>query len=287
MTIGKGAKSHSLPKPEKKQGKTVMSEQRQDYLDSNADEMGLDAEDISEAYAAPEGFEFHVRRMSAHKRNDVHVLDIDGKIYSEEGELQGETKRTLVRKADGDILAQHQLLWMEDHAQDSGIGTKMVLNQFESYEEMGVSEVSLSADRVGKYLWMKLGFIPDNQDQKEIRSSGKFFVQDMVDTGQIDADQQEVITELLQGNLNDFARIKGLPVVRYKPNLLAGDDVEEWPINKALLLQGRSWSGRMEVGGDDWGTTMEILNGYVSGEPSAAEIEQANAEKLLDTYVNR
>lgn len=262
-------KAAKQAKPKKKQGKTVMTDERQGYLDANADEMGLDSEDISAAYAAPEGYEFHVRRMSAHKRNDVHVLDIDGKIYSEDGKLQGEMKRTLVRKADGDILAQHQLLWLEDHAQDSGIGTEMVLNQFESYEEMGVSEVSLSADRVGKYLWMKLGFVPHESDQRDIRSSGKYFLEEMVEQGQIDKDQHEVIADLLKGNLNDFARLKGLPVVRYG-DLLAGDTVEEWPINKALLLRGRSWSGRMEVGGPDWDTTMEILNGYVAGNDAKA-----------------
>lgn len=227
-------------------------------IEEGVEALDISYEDLADTYGAPEGFEFVVERTDFQDWNTTS-LDVNGTIYDDDLRQVGTMKRSIHRDEEGDLHATHHLFKLNESAQDSGIGTRMVLNQFESYEALDVRSVSLDTAWVGKYLWLKLGFVPSEDDEPQLRSSISRFI----DNADLEDDQKSAVYQMLDGDLNNFARIRGLPEVRYA-DPETGED-EYAPINKAALLHKHSyaWSGRIEVGGDDWDTTMEILNGYI------------------------
>jgi hypothetical protein len=79
-------------------------------------------------------------------------------------------------------------------------------------------------------------------------------------------DEKNIIGDMLDGDLNEFARTKGLPKVEYvDPAPKPGGPRTRWePINKAMFIDKHApgWNGEIEVGGEDWGSTMEVLDGW-------------------------
>lgn len=224
-------------------------------LQHGADTVGINLAFIEAAYAAPEGYTSSVSRTNSRGGQ----LNVTTKIKSEDGTSVGHMDRSLYLDEEGDLHAKHNLLRIKDEYQDTGLGTRMILNQFENYEQIGVKSVSLTTEWIGKYLWLKIGFRPDTGDENYLRRD----ISNFIDEADISDEQKSAVYQMLDGDLVNFARIKGLPEVPYD-NPESGE-VEMAPINKAALLHDStsSWGGTIEVDGEDWGSTMEILNGYL------------------------
>lgn len=252
-----GAKK-ALTKSTKKMGDIIIPERHQASFEEAASSVGLHEQDILSAYAAADGYDFEVMYVGPVEGGSGMM--IRGEIYADDGTEVGEMSREIRRDEDGSLHVEHNMFKLNAETQDTNVGTTMVLNQFEHYEEMGVSSVSLTSAWVGKYLWMKLGFVPTEESAYKVRR----FATKMLFESDLSPEQIESIMPMIDGNLNDFARMKGLPEIAYQdPN---DGEIRYAPANKAMLLDDRApgWSGRIDVGGDDWATTKEILHGYIN-----------------------
>jgi len=248
-------------KKKKDMGEMVVEDENlREEMESGADFIDLSFDDLADTYAAPEGYEFAIEHAEATESSwGVPSLEMNGTIYDDNMNQVGTMKRALHRDEDGELHATHHLLKLNEYSQDEGVGTRMVLNQFEQYEALGVRSVTLDTAWVGKYLWLKLGFKPTEEDEPKLRRDISAFIED----ADLEDEQKSAVYQMLDGDLINFARIRGLPEVGYSDPETG--NLEYAPINKAALLNKgtNSWSGRIEVEGEDWDTTMEILNGYL------------------------
>jgi GNAT superfamily N-acetyltransferase len=266
-----------------KKGRVVVRMGNQRHFEEGAELVGLSSDDFREAYATPEEIdlydketdtwrtvrpEFEVTSVDLSHRptgdwDDDGWVEIQGDILDEEGQELGEMART-IKRVDGRLVVSHDLLWMEPSAKGSGLGTQMILNQLEQYEEMGVDRVTLGSADIGRYLWLKVGFVPDRHDQAMIRERATGFI-DQLD---IDDDTKDMFQDLVDGDLTKLARAEGLPKVPYQywDRDRRVFTTKFAPFNKAVLLDrsSKGWSGTLEVGGPDWSNTKEILYGYAT-----------------------
>ncbi len=74
--------------------------------------------------------------------------------------------------------ASHDQLFINDGAQGKGLGTKMLARATQSYSELGIKSVTLSAAAKGRYVWPKMGFRVDARDMKEYRAGFTKFLKD-------------------------------------------------------------------------------------------------------------
>jgi len=67
-------------------------------------------------------------------------------------------KRTITVNAKGEIGVYHDYYFTHASAQGGGTGAKVLQGMFQTYKDLGVSTVGVSAVDVGQYYWPKIGF---------------------------------------------------------------------------------------------------------------------------------
>lgn len=237
----------------------------EEQIEMAAYELDFGDDAVYDAYAAPEGYETTITHSDFYDDK----LALKGEIKDDRGRVIGEIERNLYREWGGGVVAEHEYFKIKEEFQDQKIGTRMILNQFETYESMGVSKVELSTAWVGRYFWLKCGFRPNDSDEAEIRE----YVAAKIDKQPWPDEQKAAVHQMLDSDIVDFARMKGLPKIPYRHprtgrNYDEDGKLYEAPINKAALLDygAPGWSGELDVGGEDWDKTLEILNGYFEDE---------------------
>lgn len=74
--------------------------------------------------------------------------------------------RTFERGPDG-LTVHHDYFYIRDDLQAGGAGAKVLKSQMEAYRDLGVNQVRVSCDEVGKYFWPSIGF--DHPDPKVVQ----------------------------------------------------------------------------------------------------------------------
>lgn len=239
-----------------KMGKAKVESGYADRLDSAVSEFNIDSDELMTAFAAPEGYEYTIDSVYGGGYDDD--VTVSGSIRNDAGEYVGTMTRHLSKEYDGTLRVEHKEFKIDKEFQDTKIGSRMILNQFENYESWGVGVVDVETAWVGKYFWLKVGFVPDASSERAIRSSAVRFIE----RSELEDEQKAMVLQKLDGDLIEFARAKNLPMVKYNAPQYEG--VKTAPINKALLLDSGApgWNGSLDVGSDTWDGAMELLNGY-------------------------
>jgi GNAT superfamily N-acetyltransferase len=73
--------------------------------------------------------------------------------------------------------ASHDQLFLKDKAQGKGIGTDILRRATQSYAQLGIKSVSLSAASMGRYVWPKMGFRVSASDMREYRAGFTKFLE--------------------------------------------------------------------------------------------------------------
>jgi len=77
--------------------------------------------------------------------------------------------RTFERGPSGELVVHHDYFYIRDDLQSGGIGARVLKSQMEAYRDLGVNQVEVSCDEVGKYFWPSIGF--DHPDPKVVQSA--------------------------------------------------------------------------------------------------------------------
>lgn len=145
-----------------------------------------------------------------------------------------------------------------------GLGRRFMRDLLDFARKVGISKVRLDAEQIGRYAWLRVGFVPDRG------SWGRLKVE---------------LTQRLAAALPDIGndRFLELLAVVQRPDPeaareLAGlrdpvSSVELWetdgraskiPLGRALFLEvGSNWSGELDL---DDRTTLGLVDSYVSGD---------------------
>lgn len=79
-----------------------------------------------------------------------------------------ELKRTFRRDERGDLVASNDLMRLPKEARGSGEGTRLLRNQLEEYDRLGVDRIELQAAWDGRYVWPKMGYQVDADTLKSL-----------------------------------------------------------------------------------------------------------------------
>lgn len=77
--------------------------------------------------------------------------------------------RAFERGPSGELIAKHDYFYIRDDLQGTGVGAKVLKSQMEAYRALGVHQVEVSCDDVGKYFWPSIGF--NHPDQRVVQKA--------------------------------------------------------------------------------------------------------------------
>ncbi len=89
--------------------------------------------------------------------------------------------RTFEKAPNGDLIVKHDYFYLRHDLQGSGAGAKILKDQMEAYKSLGVKQVEVSCDDVGRYFWPSIGF--DHPDKGVIDKAVASYRKWVVDSG--------------------------------------------------------------------------------------------------------
>jgi phage gp29-like protein/GNAT superfamily N-acetyltransferase len=111
----------------------------------------------------------HTMEASLSKLSSKEIY-VRGKIKNANGEEVGSFLRNISPDRAGGVRVYHEEFFLDDAAQNSGIGKHVFNSQIDAYQKHGISTVTLDADKVGKYVWSKAGFDWEKGTSERIRA---------------------------------------------------------------------------------------------------------------------
>lgn len=97
---------------------------------------------------------------------------------------------------DGSVFSADQMFVPSRDAQ-AGRGRLLMADLLRAAELLGVARISIEAERIGRYAWLRIGFVPDRGSWRNIQLEALRFVQRH--QAQIGADAPTVIATLASG----------------------------------------------------------------------------------------
>lgn len=183
------------------------------------------------------------------------TLSIETRLVDEDGNPLGATARSF-DPATGEV--HHDLLSLNQAAQNAGVAKKLLSSQMDAYQKMGnVKEVTLGANiDVGGYAWAKYGFYPTQPAWHLVRNRATQTLTDMVKRGMDPAEAEPIFKILEDRNPKAIWELSDQkqPV---PPGMSRGRSGAT-TMGKALLLN-RAWSGRLPLNDPE---AMERFNAY-------------------------
>lgn len=122
-----------------------------------------DAEDLISIYKAPPGYEVHFDQVGA--IDDMDGVSLRAVIKDESGNDAGKLQRELFRDENGDLVAFHSSIDVDEAHRGKGISDSLTASSLQGYADMGVRRVDLDATWVGRYQWLKAGWTPTSPDE--------------------------------------------------------------------------------------------------------------------------
>lgn len=122
---------------------------------------------LYEAQSPPPGFSIRATKASVFKWDGDDAVEIFGTIQAADGSEAGTFMRS-VRRDGADVVVRHAILSVDPRYRGQGISDAMNDAAFAAYRKAGVARVELSADDVGRYQWMRLGFEVEPGSRRDI-----------------------------------------------------------------------------------------------------------------------
>lgn len=199
-------------------------------------------------------------KQSAQKISDKKIPEKE--IWMRDN-CQMSLTRKITRGEEGEII-------MEDERTDMrGGGCKQLYQALlPMYKKMGVKEVSLEADDVGSYAWVRYGFRPGKEGEKgwaELREKMTERLQGMEAEGSISEETAGKVKALLKSDEpNTIKAIADLDTEIPEPGLQKGKKSEGKPMKLGFrLLQKNIWHGVLNLEDED---VMNELRKYIAEE---------------------
>ena len=266
----------ATPKPRKKRRKKRRSKKKPDldaaiarpkreYLKEFPEDM--DAEDIQYAQRldlrkvfddmfAESGIsieEFIMRTLGVNSLggDDLYmtVRTNDGiiKIRGEQGKNIHKIQRDFLPGGEGVI---HNLLHLLPGAQGKGIAKKLMREEIDLYEDLGIKQVNLQANiEGGAYAWARYGFVPTNYGWNGLRSRLRKKLQILYE-------ESTIVTDDVVKRLSTLLSSPDPKVLWKVADFMVGDK----KIGKRLLF-GDSWHGTLDLNDKE---SMARFNSYVN-----------------------
>lgn len=116
--------------------------------------------------SAPAGFTSRV----TYEDTAGSKLEFMGQVHTADGKFAGEFGATFTR-GPGGMTAKLDNLLMESAFQGKGVGAAVANNMDTAFRRMGVTEVTLHAAQVGRYVWAKAGYNYDAATGRQMASA--------------------------------------------------------------------------------------------------------------------
>lgn len=210
----------------------------------------VDPESINRLHALPAGF--RTRRVSVaieEERRGAFTLQMNAGIETADGSRAGHLVRSVIRHADGRLEAHHDYFVLEPAYQGGGLARRVLREQFRSYEEWGVNEISVDAHWVGRYTWARMGFEWDAETAREMRDGFARFIERHAGLSREEAGQlaASLATDPQALALADVNGVRVRTEITQPGGAVAS--VEDAPVGKAFLLSREvpPWSGRVDL----------------------------------------
>jgi hypothetical protein len=131
------------------------------------------------------GGEMHWFAESAESPMPPHDVTLpDGTVDHDPGGYPApawKMARTFEKAPNGDLIVKHDYFYLRHDLQGSGAGAKILKDQMEAYKSLGVKQVEVSCDDVGRYFWPSIGF--DHPDKGVIDKAVASYRKWVVDSG--------------------------------------------------------------------------------------------------------
>lgn len=166
-------------------------------------------------------------------------------------------KDTLVERAyhrdlDGALVAEHKLFALPPEQKGKGVGKAALKKQVETYDQIGVDRIEMSAEMDGRAVWPRMGFELKNPD--ELQPMKDRFAKYLRDRG-VPPEQANSLAAA-PTNIHELA----LVVAPKSPKALSGQVA---PSGSAFLKQ---WPSPIELKADLKGASGEQLRHYLGVE---------------------
>jgi GNAT superfamily N-acetyltransferase len=89
---------------------------------------------------------------------DRSTIDLKARIVDREGNYVATVQRDYKLEKDGTMVVHHGYLRVDKAHKGTGIGSRVLLNNLEQYEKLGVKKIKLEAAWDGQYVWARAGF---------------------------------------------------------------------------------------------------------------------------------
>jgi len=182
-------------------------------------------EAMAEVWKAPVGYKTVLEDMSAKEGKGI---TFGGEIRTDKGQQVGNFLRTFNRDEAGNLIVKHDHLHIDPEFQGKGIAKAMQQSALESYADMGVQDIHLTAGYdAGPKVWAKMGFQWANPEERTAI--------------------QQLFRDYLEAN-----GVKNAESIAAKatetPKSLLETRVEGKPVGEDFLGSGEaSWAGKMAV----------------------------------------
>jgi ribosomal protein S18 acetylase RimI-like enzyme len=199
-------------------------------------------EDFQKLFSLGEGYTTKVTEVKkAEGKWDKHAL-VDGSVevsvdfHDKDGNLVGHSINNFAEK-DGKKIVYFQEIKLDKEHQGGGAGKQLMRSSLEGYQKMGISNLVMDAEWVGRYTWPRMGFEPDKKTlEKEKAKFKKYLVQDS------DVDISKEAAEKL---------VDSIPTMRD----LSSVSIDGSKVGKGYLLSDRasSYEARLKLDPNDPG----------------------------------
>jgi GNAT superfamily N-acetyltransferase len=102
-----------------------------------------------------------------------NAIDLKARIVDREGKYVATVQRDYKLEKNGDMVVHHGYLRVAKEHQGSGIGSRILVNQLEQYEKLGVKKIKLEAAWDGQYVWARAGFDTNPTQLKNLKGQFK------------------------------------------------------------------------------------------------------------------
>lgn len=163
--------------------------------------------------------------MGVEGRFTVTTLRDDQLTISARYGQRASITRDYIRNKRGELIVHHAYFKIAESAQAAGLGKRILANQVQLYEQLGVAEIETEAAWVGQYTWPRMGFALRNAAHLEpLKREFVAFLRKSYD-----------MTEEHAALTADVQSIQQLAMVQLAPR--HGVEPAELKVGKRFLLQ--------------------------------------------------
>jgi SPP1 gp7 family putative phage head morphogenesis protein len=182
---------------------------------------------LEAAYSAG-GAHARLAGVSVQGANKVRPLGVRIELgLMKDGQDIGALSRLFYRRG-GQLVAYQESIELLDTEQGAGVGSAIHEATLAAYRQMGVSQIELDAEFIGRYVWAKKGFQWSAADV--VKKRAELFEYLTRTVGLTSAESSD-IAERLSGN----------------PAAVASLVIKGKQVGKAFLLQASPWSGTLPI----------------------------------------